>query len=53
MVVTEDEVQEAVQKAGRTLKDAGAREVYTFGSGAEGTMYQQSDIVHPSLRDLG
>ncbi len=44
MVVTEDELQEAIQKAVRTLKDAGAREVYIFGSAAQGTMDEGSDL---------
>ena len=42
--MTDAELQQLVDKAVRTLKDAGAREVYLFGSAAKGTMREDSDI---------
>jgi predicted nucleotidyltransferase len=44
MVVKEDELRETIEKAVRTLRDAGAREVYIFGSAAKGTMHEDSDL---------
>ena len=39
-----DEMKELIRKAAIALKEAGAREVYLFGSAATGTMREESDI---------
>jgi predicted nucleotidyltransferase len=44
MTVKEDELRETIEKAVKTLKDAGAQEVYVFGSAARGTMDEDSDL---------
>ena len=38
------ELKELIRKAAEILKEAGAREVYLFGSAARGTPRQDSDI---------
>jgi uncharacterized protein len=39
-----DQMRELIKKAAEALKEAGAREVYLFGSAATGTMRDDSDI---------
>ncbi len=39
-----DEMKELIDKAAETLKAAGAREVYLFGSAASGELTADSDI---------
>ena len=39
-----DELKELIRKAAIALKEAGAREVYLFGSAATGTLREESDI---------
>jgi predicted nucleotidyltransferase len=39
-----DETKELIKRAAAALKEAGAREVYLFGSGARGKMREDSDI---------
>ncbi len=39
-----DEIKELIKKAAEVLREAGAREVYLFGSAATGTMREESDI---------
>jgi len=39
-----DELKELIRKAAIALKEAGAREVYLFGSAATGIMREESDI---------
>jgi len=39
-----DEMKELIKKAAEVLREAGAREVYLFGSTATGTMREESDI---------
>jgi predicted nucleotidyltransferase len=38
------EMKELIKRAAPVLKEAGAREVYLFGSGARGKMCEDSDI---------
>jgi predicted nucleotidyltransferase len=40
----EDDLGRLIEKAAAVLKAAGAREVYVFGSAAEGHMRPQSDV---------
>ena len=40
----DDEMKELIKRAAAALKEAGAREVYLFGSGARGKMREDSDI---------
>lgn len=40
----EDELQEVIEKAVKTLKGAGAEEVHVYGSAAHGTMGEDSDL---------
>jgi len=44
MAMTESQRQQLIDTAVRTLKEAGAQEVYLFGSAAKGTMREDSDI---------
>jgi uncharacterized protein len=39
-----DKMKELIKRAAAALKEAGAREVYLFGSGARGRMHEDSDI---------
>ena len=39
-----DEMKELIKKAAEVLREAGAREVYLFGSAATGMMREGSDI---------
>ena len=39
-----DQMRELIKKAAEALKEAGAREVYLFGSAATGNMREESDI---------
>ena len=39
-----DEIKELIKKAAEALREAGAREVYLFGSAAAGMMREESDI---------
>ena len=39
-----DELKELIKRAAIALKEAGAREVYLFGSAATGKMREESDI---------
>jgi len=39
-----DEMKKLIEKAAAVLKDAGAREVYLFGSQAIGNIHEESDI---------
>jgi len=39
-----DEMKELIRRAARALKEAGAREVYLFGSAARGHIHEDSDI---------
>lgn len=39
-----NETKELIKRAAAALKEAGAREVYLFGSGARGKMREDSDI---------
>ena len=39
-----DRVEERIKKAARVLKEAGAREVYLFGSFARGEIREGSDV---------
>lgn len=39
-----DEMKQLIERAAQALKDAGAREVYLFGSAAHGQMREDSDI---------
>jgi predicted nucleotidyltransferase len=38
------DVQRSIEQAAKKLKEAGAREVYVFGSAARGIMREDSDI---------
>ena len=40
----EDEMEDRLRRAAIALKEAGAREVYVFGSGAEGELRTGSDV---------
>lgn len=44
MTAMDDHIRALVEKAAVTLKAAGAREVYVFGSAAKGTMRAGSDL---------
>lgn len=39
-----EELRESIERAAATLRAAGAREVYIFGSAARGTMRDDSDV---------
>jgi predicted nucleotidyltransferase len=39
-----DELRDQIARAARTLKEAGAREVYVFGSAAAGRLREDSDL---------
>ena len=39
-----NEMKELIKKAAAALKEAGAREVYLFGSQAKGDVHEESDI---------
>jgi len=39
-----NEMKELIKRAATVLKEAGAREVYLFGSGAKGNIRENSDI---------
>ena len=39
-----DEIKELIDQAASVLKEAGAQEVYLFGSAAAGTLTEHSDI---------
>jgi predicted nucleotidyltransferase len=39
-----DEMRELIKRAAAVLKEAGASEVYLFGSGAKGNIRENSDI---------
>jgi len=39
-----DEMRKLIEKAAVALKEAGAREVYLFGSQARGDIHEESDI---------
>ena len=39
-----DEIRQVVEQAAAALKEAGAREVYIFGSAATGPLRERSDI---------
>ena len=39
-----DEMRELIKRAATVLKEAGAHEVYLFGSGAKGNIRENSDI---------
>lgn len=39
-----DEVRELIRRAAKALKEVGAHEVYLFGSGAKGSLREDSDI---------
>jgi predicted nucleotidyltransferase len=39
-----DEIKGLIKRAAEVLREAGAREVYLFGSAAAGTMREESDI---------
>lgn len=40
----EDGIESLIQRAAETLKAAGAREVYVFGSAAKGKLRENSDV---------
>jgi predicted nucleotidyltransferase len=44
MVWPPADLEELLIEAGKVLRAAGAREVYVFGSAAEGRMHERSDI---------
>ena len=39
-----DDLKKLIERAAAALKEAGAREVYVFGSAASGTMREDSDV---------